>query len=110
VHFFNGRLWCPFCDKADIAVMHYFNYTAPDDAVLLRTVVAAHSRQWFDEINPFISDEFADKFLYFDGVPFLGFVTKNGTQQKPIIAEFVTGYENKDKLSGFFLQTPPPKP
>lgn len=106
VHFFNGRLWCPFCDKAEIPVMHYFNYTAPDDAVMLRVTVAAHSRQWFDEINPFVDVEFSEKFLEFDGVPFLGLVVKNGSG-RPIVQEYTAGYENTPKLQQFFLQRPP---
>lgn len=110
VHFFNGRLWCPFCDKADVAVMHYFNYTAPESAVLLRTVVATHSREWFEEYNPFVSQEFADRFLEFDGVPYLGFVTKNGSEMKPIVTEYASAYEDKSKLQQFFLQQPPAKP
>ena len=71
VHAFNNRLWCPFCDKSDVPVMYYFNHTAPDNAVLLRIVVAQEPRQWFDEDNDFVGPEFTDKVVEFDGVKYV---------------------------------------
>lgn len=104
VHAFNNRLWCPFCDKAEVPVMHYFNYTAPDTAVLLRIVVARESRQWFDEDNDFVGLEFSEKVVEFDGVPYLGFVDKNLTNNKIKVREFVDGADQYEKMQAFFRQ------
>jgi len=107
VHDFNNRLWCPFCDKAEVPAMHYFNYTAPDNAVLMRIVVASHPRQWFDEDNDFVGDEFSDKVVWFDGVPYLGFVDRNRTSNKIHVREFVHGMDQHQKLQDFFRQKAP---
>ncbi|CAI5721339.1 unnamed protein product [Peronospora destructor] len=105
VHAFNNRLWCPFCDRAEVPVMHYFNYTAPENAVLLRIVVAREPRQWFDEDNDFIvGPEFGDKVVVFDGVPYLGFVGKNHTHNKIKVTEFVAGMDQHALLAAFFRQ------
>ncbi|RLN86478.1 hypothetical protein BBJ28_00003678 [Nothophytophthora sp. Chile5] len=102
VHVFNGRLWCPFCDKAEVPVMHYYNYTAPANAMLLRIVVAREPRQWFDEDNDFVGLEFGDKVVEFDGVPYLGVVTKNMTDNKVNVKEYVYGIDKQEKLQEFF--------
>ncbi|KAG7396319.1 hypothetical protein PHYBOEH_002500 [Phytophthora boehmeriae] len=105
VHSFNGRMWCPFCDKAEIPVMHYFNYTAPANAVLLHIVVAREPRQWFDEDNDFVGPEFS-KYVWFDGVPYLGFVGRNETSQQIKVKEFAAGVDEHAKLQDFFRQRP----
>ncbi|CAI5701979.1 unnamed protein product [Peronospora effusa] len=104
VHAFNNRLWCPFCDKAEVPVMHYFNYTAPENAVLLRIIVAREPHQWFEEDNEFIGPEFSDKVVVFDGVPYLGFVSKSETTKKIKVTEFVAGMDQHALLSAFFKQ------
>ncbi|KAE8901778.1 hypothetical protein PF005_g18094 [Phytophthora fragariae] len=107
VHAFNNRLWCPFCDKAEVLVMHYFNYTAPANAVLMRIVVAREPRQWFDEDNDFVGPEFSKKVVEFDGVPYLGFVDRNRTSNKIKVREFVHSMDQHEKLKGFFLEKAP---
>ncbi|ETK77189.1 hypothetical protein F441_16868 [Phytophthora nicotianae CJ01A1] len=107
VHAFNNRLWCPFCDKAEVPVMHYYNYTAPDNAVLLRIVVAREPRQWFDEDNDFVGQEFSEKVVEFDGVPYLGFVDRNRTSNKIKLREFTHGMDQHEKLQEFFRQKAP---
>ncbi|KAF4324015.1 hypothetical protein BBO99_00002502 [Phytophthora kernoviae] len=106
VHSFNGRMWCPFCDKAEVPTMHYYNYTAPADAVMLHIVVAREPRQWFDEDNDFVGPEFSEKVVEFDGVPYLGFVGRNKTTQKIKVNEFVAGVDEHAKLQEFFRQKP----
>ncbi|GMF19120.1 unnamed protein product [Phytophthora lilii] len=107
VHSFNNRLWCPFCDKAEVPVLHYFNYTAPANAVLLRIVVAREPRQWFDEDNDFVGEEFSEKVLWFDGVPYLGFVDRNQTSNKVKVKEYPHGMDEHVKLQEFFRQKAP---
>ncbi|POM77345.1 Hypothetical protein PHPALM_5281 [Phytophthora palmivora] len=107
VHAFNNRLWCPFCDKAEVPALHYFNYTAPDNAVMMRIVVASEPRQWFDEDNDFVGEEFSKKVLWFDGVPYLGFVDRNRTSNKIHVKEFVHGMDEHKKLQEFFRQKAP---
>ena len=107
VHAFNNRLWCPFCDKAEVPVMHFFNYTAPDTAVMLRIVVASTPHQWFEEDNDFVGPEFSNEVLVFDGVPYLGFVDRNRTNNKVKMREFVAGVDKHDKLQAFFRQKAP---
>lgn len=107
VHAFNNRLWCPFCDKAEVPVMHYFNYTAPANAVLMRIVVAREPRQWFDEDNDFVGPEFSKKVVEFDGVPYLGFVDRNRTSNKIKVREFVHSMDQHEKLKEFFLLKAP---
>ena len=110
VHNFNNRLWCPFCDKAEVPVMHYFNYTAPDNAVMLRIVVARTPHQWFYGDNDFVGPKFSDKVLVFDGVPYLGFVDRNWTNNKVKVREFVDGMDEHRKLQAFFRQKAPVAP
>ncbi|CEG42946.1 Uncharacterized conserved protein [Plasmopara halstedii] len=107
VHHFNNRLWCPFCDKAELPVTHLFNSTAPDNAVLLRIVVAREPRQWYEEDNDFVGDEFSDKVVMFDGVPFVGFVDRNRTNNKIQVNEFTIGVDQHEKLQNFFRQKAP---
>ncbi|CAI5743343.1 unnamed protein product [Hyaloperonospora brassicae] len=107
VHAFNSRLWCPFCDKAEVPVMHFFNYTAPDTAVMLRIVVASTPHQWFEEDNDFVGPEFSSEVLVFDGVPYLGIVDRNRTSNKVMMREFVAGVDQHDKLQAFFRQKAP---
>ncbi|POM80785.1 Hypothetical protein PHPALM_1333 [Phytophthora palmivora] len=107
VHAFNNRLWCPFCDKAEVPVMHYFNYTAPDNAMMLRIVVASEPRQWFDEDNDFVGEEFSEKVLWFDAVPYLGFVDRNRTSNKIHMKQFMHGMDEHKKLQEFFRQKAP---
>jgi thiol-disulfide isomerase/thioredoxin len=101
-HDFNGRLWCPYCDKADVSVMHYYNYTAPTSAVLLRTVVADSYKMWKRKKNPFKSDEFKEKVLTLKGVPYLARVTKKSNTQKLEFNEFIPEFYEKQRLIQFF--------
>ncbi|RHY30265.1 hypothetical protein DYB32_004522 [Aphanomyces invadans] len=48
-----GELWCPYCAKAELPVMAYFDRFAPQDAVLLRVVTAASLQDWRRDDNPF---------------------------------------------------------
>ncbi|CAH0513198.1 unnamed protein product [Peronospora belbahrii] len=107
VHAFNNRLWCPFCDKGDVPVMHYYNNTAPENAVMLRIVVAREPRQWFDEDNDFVGPEFSEKVVEFDGVPYLGFVDKNESNNKVKVREFLGELDQHKRLQDFFRQKAP---
>ncbi|TDH73206.1 hypothetical protein CCR75_003699 [Bremia lactucae] len=107
VHAFNNRLWCPFCDKAEVPVMHYFNETATDSAVMLRIVAAREPRQWFEEDNDFTGKEFSENVVVFDGVPFLGYVGRNHTSKKIHVTEYVYGPDRHDLLQKFFQRQAP---
>ncbi|KAG3003861.1 hypothetical protein PC119_g15816 [Phytophthora cactorum] len=97
-HEFNGRLWCPYCDRADVAVMHYYNYTAPDNAVLVRVVVSTTYKQWKKKKNPFKQPEFQEKVAPVRGVPFLGFVKKDVPANKINVHQFMPDYPETNKL------------
>ncbi|TDH73552.1 hypothetical protein CCR75_004715 [Bremia lactucae] len=105
-HDFNGRLWCPYCDRADVVVMHHFNYTAPDKAVLVRVVVAPSFSKWKKKINPFKQPEFQEKVASIQSVPFLGFVKKDVPANKVIVHQFLPDYSETKKLQTFLKNKP----
>ncbi|KAL7686862.1 putative Thioredoxin-like superfamily [Plasmopara halstedii] len=105
-HDFNGRLWCPYCDRADVAVMHYFNYTALDDAVLIRIVVSNSYKEWKKNENPFKQLEFREKVTLLQGVPYLGFVRKDLPANKVHVFQFMPDYVETQKLLTFFKNRP----
>lgn len=99
-HWFNGRLWCPFCDRANVAIMHYYNTTAPDSAVLLQVVVADSYVKWKKKKHPFKLPAFREKVISLRGVPYLGRVHKVETGVK--MAEFAPDFAETAKLTAFF--------
>ncbi|KAJ0398194.1 hypothetical protein ATCC90586_001557 [Pythium insidiosum] len=101
-HAFNGRLWCPYCDRADVAIMHYFNYSAPDNAVLLRVIVSHTYKMWKKKKNPFKLPEFRSKVVSLRGVPFLGRVHKEADTNRVIVDEFKPDFTAKQELIAFF--------
>lgn len=105
-HSFNGRLWCPYCDRADVAAMHYYNYTAPDSAVMLRTVVAPTYKLWKKKKNPFKQADFQENVAPVRGVPFLGFVKKDMASSKVTVHQFMPDYTETDKLTTFYRNKP----
>ncbi|KAG7388643.1 hypothetical protein PHYBOEH_007785 [Phytophthora boehmeriae] len=105
-HAFNGRLWCPYCDRADVAVMHYFNYTAPDNAVMVRVMVADTYKKWKLKKNPFKLPDFQEKVAPVRGVPYLGFVKKDLAANKINVHQFMPDYPETDKLKTFFKNKP----
>uniref|UniRef100_M4BVH1 Thioredoxin domain-containing protein n=1 Tax=Hyaloperonospora arabidopsidis (strain Emoy2) TaxID=559515 RepID=M4BVH1_HYAAE len=105
-HEFNGRLWCLYCDQADVAIMHYYNYTAPDDAVMVRVIVADTYEQWKQETNPFKLPEFQEKVASMREVPFLGFVTKDVLANKVQVHQFISDYKETERLKTFFKNEP----
>ncbi|CAI5743351.1 unnamed protein product [Hyaloperonospora brassicae] len=105
-HEFNGRLWCPYCDQADVAIMHYYNYTAPDNAVLVRIIVAGTHKEWKQDTNPYKLPEFQEKVAPLRGVPFLGFVSKDVPANEIRVDKFTSTYKETDKLKAFFTNKP----
>ncbi|DAZ99579.1 TPA: hypothetical protein N0F65_001407 [Lagenidium giganteum] len=103
VHSFNGRLWCPYCDKADVAIMHYYNYTAPDNAVFIRAPVAASYKDWKRPDNGFKSQDFRDNVVSLRGVPFLGRAKKNIKTGKIQMEEFAPEFFETQLLKDFFI-------
>lgn len=101
-HAFNGRLWCPYCDRADVAVMHYFNTTAPANAVMIRAVVAESYKQWKKKKNPFKSAEFREKIAPVRGVPFLGRITKHQDMHTPRMTEYLPEFDAYEDLQRFY--------
>ncbi|KAG1696241.1 hypothetical protein DVH05_018787 [Phytophthora capsici] len=105
-HDFNGRLWCPYCDRADVTVMHNFNYTAPDNAVMVRVVVSATYKGWKKKRNVFKQPEFHEKVAPVRGVPYLGFVKKDVPANKIHVHQFMPDYPETNKLQTFFKNKP----
>lgn len=105
-HSFNGRLWCPYCDRADVAAMHYYNYTAPDSAVMIRTVVAPTYKKWKKKKNPFKLPDFQENVAPVRGVPFLGFVKKDVAANTVTVHQFMPDYTDTDKLKTFYRNKP----
>jgi|UniRef100_K3X081 thiol-disulfide isomerase/thioredoxin len=103
-HSFNGRLWCPYCDRADVAVMHYYNTTAPENAVLIRAVVAETYKKWKKKKNPFKRAEFREKIVHIRGVPYLGRITKDAATNKVHVQEFLPDFDAKEQLQLFYKQ------
>ncbi|KAF4324036.1 hypothetical protein G195_002885 [Phytophthora kernoviae 00238/432] len=99
-HAFNGRLWCPYCDRADVVVMHYYNYTAPDNAVMVRVMVADTYKKWKLKKNPFKLPDFQEKVAPVRGVPYLGFVKKDLAANKINVHQFMPDYPETDKHEG----------
>lgn len=102
VHSFNGRLWCHYCDRADVAVMHYFNTTAPANAVLIRAVVAESYKAWKKKKNPFKGAEFREKIAAVRGVPFLGRLTKHQDMNTPRMTEYYPEFDAYEDLQRFY--------
>ncbi|KAI9923030.1 hypothetical protein PsorP6_000594 [Peronosclerospora sorghi] len=105
-HNFNGRLWCPYCDRADVAVMHYFNYTAPETAVLVRVTTADSYEAWKSKANPFRQPAFQEKVGPMRAVPYLGFVKKDVPGNKVTLYQFLPDYTETAKLQTFFKNKP----
>ncbi|TMW66119.1 hypothetical protein Poli38472_003884 [Pythium oligandrum] len=108
-HSFNGRLWCQYCDRANIAIMHYYNYTAPESAVMLRAVVSHSYKMWKKKKNPFKLPEFRQNVVSIRGVPYLGRVTKDAAN-KVVVQEFMPDFTAKKELIEFFSQPAPATP
>ncbi|CAH0480359.1 unnamed protein product [Peronospora belbahrii] len=105
-HDFNGRFWCPYCDRANVAVMHYYNYTAPDSAIMVRVIVADSYKQWKKADNPFkLVEEFQDK-VPLRAVPFLVFIKKDVPANKITTYQFMPDYSETRKLQTFFRNKP----
>ncbi|CCI46961.1 unnamed protein product [Albugo candida] len=101
-HKFNGRLWCPFCDRAEVATMYYFNTTAPDSAVMLKVIVSNSYEEWDSTDNSFRNKEFGEKVLQLTGIPYLGRVSKNIETGKLHLEEFKTEFDQRTRLIRFY--------
>ncbi|RQM15727.1 hypothetical protein DD237_003650 [Peronospora effusa] len=104
-HELNGRMWCPYCDSADVVVMHYYNYTAPDNAIMVRVTVANTYKEWKKPMNPFKLREFQDV-VPMRGVPFLGYARKDGSANKIDVHQFTLDYSETEELQTFFKNKP----
>lgn len=103
-HSFNGRLWCPYCDRADVAVMHYYNTTAPANAVMVRAMVAETYKAWKKKKNPYKRPEFREKIANVRGVPYLARIAKDAGATAPRVTEYLPEFDAKEQLQLFYKQ------
>ncbi|RQM25882.1 hypothetical protein B5M09_011732 [Aphanomyces astaci] len=93
-----GRLWCPFCDIADIPIHYYFDHYAPSNAVLVTVVVADTYLAWKDKKNPFRLQTIAK----ISGLPTLSRVVRAAPTDAVTTREYYPFFENIDALQAFF--------
>ncbi|KAF0684054.1 Aste57867_23975 [Aphanomyces stellatus] len=93
-----GRLWCPFCDIADLPLQYYFEQYAPPDAVMLRIVVADSYGAWKNPKNPFRLQTAARV----TGLPTLSRVSRDAATKALAVREYTPFFENRAELVAFF--------
>ncbi|KAG9406396.1 hypothetical protein AC1031_002715 [Aphanomyces cochlioides] len=93
-----GRLWCPFCDIADLPIQHYFETAAPENAQLVRVVVADSYGAWKENSNPF-RKQFV---VRVSAIPTLVRVSKAQPTDEPFVREYLPLFEDTKELQKFF--------
>ncbi|KAF0719822.1 Aste57867_767 [Aphanomyces stellatus] len=95
-----GKLWCPFCAKAELPVTTYFKYFAPSDAVLLRVVTASSLQDWKRADNPFK----VQKVITISGLPMVirANPQRDMTTEALHFEEFTAFFEETAQLATFF--------
>ncbi|KAF0772220.1 hypothetical protein AaE_002331 [Aphanomyces astaci] len=98
IHHLKCRLWCPFCDIADIPIHYYFDHYAPSNAVLLTVVVADTYLAWKDKKNPFRLQTIAK----ISGLPTLSRAVRAAPTDAVTTREYYPFFENIDALQAFY--------